>query len=151
MDFGSLFNKFGSSVSNAASSAGDWFGNMGDKALDLASDTQDYFMMGQDRDSYIKSQVPSDLSQWKDVKTGKKLTKAQRDALKLDMEKAAGADWDAEDSDKNIRRKILGGVLGGIAGGLSHTPGATKAGSRALSGGSGGGRLGTGFNPFSGK
>lgn len=143
-------SNMGSGLSKAASSAGDWFGNMGDKAMGLANDTQDYFTMSQDRDSFIKSQVPTDLGQWKDVKTGRKLTKDQMEALKLDMEKAAGADWDSENRDKKLRRQIAGGLLGGIAGGLMHNDGQTAPSLVRGSSGSasGGGKLGTGYNPF---
>lgn len=143
-------SSMGSGLSKAASSAGDWFGNMGDKAMGLASDTQDYFTMGQDRDSFIKSQVPTDLGDWKDVKTGKKLTKDQMASLRADMEKSAGMDWDAENREKKMRRQIAGGLLGGVAGGLMHNDKASAPSMiRASSGGaSGGGKLGTGYNPF---
>ncbi len=149
---GVMFSEnMGKNLAKSASSAGEWFGEigntMGNKVSKFAGNAVEALQnpYGDDKDAYVKDAVAKQSALFKE-NFGKDPSKDQTSAF---TEKAEGLFKEGEQQ-ADIRKRLLGGALGGIAGGLMHNPNQKSTASRAGSMGSasGGGSLGTGYNPF---
>lgn len=166
-DFGSSVGKniydTGSSAfdktSNLLSNAGD---SMEKTADDYTSRLRKYYLMDQSREDFEKGIDTKGVDKWTMVGSGKEMSEKELEDLKKRMSEAGVAmptkesvtaerlaNYDAEAADKRIRRMITGGLLGGALGALKHkADGGRKITAGSISGGGGGGRLGTGYDPL---